>query len=224
MLQLYYVLDDADNPEAERWLRRAAQDGHTEAMLYLAGSLPLAAARGEGGAFDEAWSWLRHAVAAWDPRLVGMLDDPPRNTHRWDGVHTPATKAFVAAAELCEAVGRDAQTERLWRALDEYGYWNALLRLAKLLARNDRVAEARELMRARAETGDVVAALQFAEFLTEQVDLEQAEPWLRRAVAAGNSDAVSKLVDLLQRTGRREEADRIRRFGIAPGGEAAEPW
>jgi len=57
-------------------------------------------------------------------------------------------------------------------------------------------------------------------------DIDGVVTWLRRGIETGHSywTRYNRLPDLLQQSGHQAEAEQINKYGIQPGGTAAEPW
>lgn len=68
-----FAADGNGKIAAERWLRRAAEQGHPAAMLQLAGLLFEFAAR-DGGDMVEAATWFLKACLRGDPDAVNFYD------------------------------------------------------------------------------------------------------------------------------------------------------
>ncbi|MEU6790304.1 hypothetical protein ABZ907_01280 [Nonomuraea wenchangensis] len=93
--------------------------------------------------------------------------------------------------------------------------------LARLLERTGRCKESDACLQRAADGGDLDAA---CDLLLRDGRTREAERLLVHAVETGHWLAQNRLIALLRRTGRLPEAEHLAKFGIEPGGAAAEPW
>ncbi|GAB2521089.1 tetratricopeptide repeat protein [Nocardiopsis aegyptia] len=160
--------------EAESWYRRAAESGHTQAMLNLA--VLLEEEQEERGS---AALWYRRAEAeSWYRRAA-------ENGH---------TQAMVGLGALLEQRDEDDEAAVWYRRAAEKGDAGAMLSFASLLKQRGDDEHAEAWYRRAAEEGDADAMNTLAALLEEREETEEAAVWRHRAEEASRS-VLSRLVD-----------------------------
>ncbi|MEE2042532.1 tetratricopeptide repeat protein [Nocardiopsis tropica] len=139
----------ADDSQAERWYRRAAEAGDASAMRQLGRLVEKA------GRFQEAERWYRRSLNAGDTtalsrlgRLARRVGDV-RKAEEWfrQGVEAGDTTALGSLGWLAKDAGRLEEAERWYRQAAEAGHTTAGKSLGDLLERVGRFQEAEQWRR-----------------------------------------------------------------------------
>jgi TPR repeat protein len=99
-------------------------------------------------------------------------------------------------------------------AAAEYGKPSAMLRLARLLIRED-PARAEQLCRRAAELGDIQAAHNVGRLLAEKGELHESCQWFRRAVELGSDRSMIDLGLIIRASDPQEATDLFRKAADA---------
>ena len=191
--------DVHDDPEHERWLRRAADAGDAESMADLGKHLGQA-----GGPSDEAAEWCRRALAGGHWPALYVLDHllpaqgPALEERRMQWL-LAAEAGWLPALEWMVTRGASNDEERAhWAALAaEAGSALAFVTLGRLaLARGDRDAALRWLTRG-ADEDDRDAMHHLGVLHAEAGDEAEARRWFLDAATAEHRDSADRLVQLL---------------------------
>jgi TPR repeat protein len=237
-----------DHTRAESWLTRAADAGHSLAIVAMDRLL-----RGLDRAAD-ADAQLR-ARAEHIPYAMFFLalnhpDRAERKTLMERAAAAGETAAMKALADEGHASRQSDQAEAwLERAIQAGDTW-ALRTILKWhedeIERGERIeyfleraatCRADELwelaerfdeaglaervdahFRRAAEQGDTLAQVAYAQRLWRTERQDEAESWWRRALENGAGFAIDGLEEALKEVKRSKEAKALRRFGIEPGG------
>jgi Tfp pilus assembly protein PilF len=170
-----------DDAKAERWWRKAAADGQTDAMNNLGNLLY------QQGKEAEAEQWLRKAAAAGEPNAMhdlGLLLSR-------QGQAAEAEQWLRKAAEAEQWLRKAAEAEQSLRKAAMTGDANAMHDLGMLLSRQGQEAEAEQWLRKAAKTeqslrkaamtGDANAMHDLGMLLSRQGKKAEGEQWLYKA-------------------------------------------
>jgi uncharacterized protein len=168
--------DRDEDEEAASWLVKAADAGHTPAVLQLADEL---LASGQPGPAAE--------------RLRPLTEANPE-------------AAFLLGVALLAAPGdHHAEAEQWWRRAEQEADANTAFDFAGYLAeRGGEAAHVEFWCRKAAEAGHPRAALNLGAMLANEGQVEEAEAWLATAVARGLDDAVEPLAQVREFLPRQE--------------------
>ncbi len=189
--------------------------------------------RARAGDLDTAAEYFRlasdrgHALAAYALASLhkdrGQLADAETHYRRALACDLPPDERQLVAD--CETslgfiraqAGDDVEAERLYRAADARGNFEATFNLGNLLSRTGRILEAEDAWRRAAAADQPDAAYNLAELVAERGDLQEAERLLRQALAAGITDALNNLAQVRLRRGDPAEAETLLRQAVAAG-------
>ncbi|MGW5049775.1 tetratricopeptide repeat protein [Actinokineospora sp. NPDC004072] len=177
--------------EAERFFRRAAAAGETDAMYNL-GVLFV-----ETGRVEEAERFFRRAAAAGE------------------------TDAMYNLGVLLQRSGRMEESEQIYRQAVDAGHTGAAFNLGVLLAESGHGEEAEGFYRLAADAGHAKAANNLGVLLQPLGRMEESERFYRQAANAGHASAANNLGALLQRSGRMEESEQVYRQAVDAGHASA---
>ncbi|MET9848589.1 tetratricopeptide repeat protein [Streptomyces ossamyceticus] len=167
--------DRDEDEEAAAWLVKAADAGHTQAVLELA---------------DEFLTSGRPGPAA--ERLRPLAEENPE-------------AAFLLGVALLAASGDHAEAERWWRRAEQEADADTVFDFAGYLAeRGGEAAHVEFWCRKAAEAGHPRAALNLGAMLANRGLPEEAEAWLATAVARGLDDAAEPLAQVREFLTRQE--------------------
>jgi TPR repeat protein len=182
------VLQEQGRPEAEGWLRRAANERNPHALDALGRLLA------EQGKQDEAMDLFRRAADAGS--AVGAAD---------------------LAAQL-ELRGDVEGALTAYRRAAHRGASSAARRLSKLLLQRGEEDEGISWVRRAAVAGDLDAANELGELLRSRGDTIQARAWLEHAAHRGYAPAAYHLGTLLAELGQDDQAEQRLLQAAADGG------
>ncbi|MFG6414510.1 tetratricopeptide repeat protein [Roseateles sp. DC23W] len=165
--QLGRLLRWGQPKEALAWLRKAAAQGHEEALLYLC-DLLLSGSAGEKDP-QEALGWLRQAAQRGSANAQVALGDALSQGAPGDGSEREGAAWYRRAAEQGNAFAQQK--------------WGLALRLGTGVGKDE--PQAFEWLLKSAEAGDVLAQLEVADMLQKgegtAMDEVVAVRWLQRA-------------------------------------------
>ncbi|PIM68481.1 hypothetical protein CTU88_30725 [Streptomyces sp. JV178] len=169
------LFSDRDEDEAASWLVKAADAGHTQAVLELA---------------DEFLASGRPGLA--EERLRPLAEENPE-------------AAFLLGVALLAAPGDHAEAGRWWRRAEQEADADTAFDFAGYLAERGGEAEHVAFWcRRAAEAGHPRAALNLGAMLANEGQVEEAEAWLATAVARGLDDAAEPLAQVREFLTRQE--------------------
>jgi hypothetical protein len=160
------LLFTAGRPEAEPWLRQAAEAGHAAAAFELGRHLEFT------GRADEALPWFRRAATGGDVFGANTMGIRLRQQGRNDAA-LPWLEAAIEGGDAMAA-------HTMARILEDWG----------------RADEALRWERFSAELGDVRAAYDLGRMLHERGQEDDARYWVGRGAAGGDPDAAALLEQL----------------------------
>ncbi|MEU6802103.1 SEL1-like repeat protein [Streptomyces neyagawaensis] len=167
--------DRDEDEEAASWLVKAADAGHTQAVLELA---------------DEF-------LASGQPDLAAERLRPLAEENH--------EAAFLLGVALLAAPGDHAEAERWWqRAAQEADADTAFDFAGHLAERGGEAAHVEFWCRKSAEAGHPRGALNLGAMLANRGQVEEAEAWLATAVARGLDDAAEPLAQVREFLTRQE--------------------
>ena len=229
MLDLVQKLEEIDErAESLDWIRRIDEAGH----LHIVG--PLAKWLEEQGRSAEGEALLRRNSVAGDMTATSNLSRLLEREGRiadavsaWrvviESMALSSMSIFVARqiSGLLERSGEKSDAVTWLREAVDRGSPHAALVLVAM----DQIPDAEDLLRRAVALGNDYATPPLVELLERQNRAEEAEALLRVAVESSQMfDAWEILTNLIERTGRVDEARNLRRFGMEPGGQNADPW
>ncbi|MET0236422.1 MAG: hypothetical protein ABW224_17370 [Kibdelosporangium sp.] len=194
-----------DVDQVELW-QPIAEQGHTQAMRFVARELDRAGLTGQGEV------WRRRAAEAGNTvamrgvakRLAkrGEIDEAMTWWHR-----AADAGDLVACRELAGRLANTSpQDASLWWAKGaEGGDLPSMRTYAAYLASSGRSTEADSLWRRAAARGDIVAIQHLADIALREDGIAAAIELWRRPAEAGNLRAIRRYAKLLEQAGRREQ-------------------
>jgi TPR repeat protein len=187
--------DEGRPQEAIEWLRRAADEGHAQAVFDLGITLR------EQGRADEADECFRRAAEGGNVAAVytvGLrLKEHGQRKEAEEWLRRAAEEGDVAAMYNLGLVlrerGEDDRAELWLRLGAEGGDVAAMYNLGLLLRDRDDEEGAELWLRRGAQGGDVAAMRDLGLLLREDGPSEGSELWLRRAAKRGDTGAMNAL-------------------------------
>ena len=216
--------------EAITWLRSRADAGDAYALRLAAGMLR------EAGRAEEAITWLRSLADAGDTHALRLAAGMLREAGRADeaiifyqraaesDTDVGDAHALRLAAGMMREAGRAEEAITWLRSRADAGDTIAPRLAAGMLREAGRAEEAITWLRSLADAGDTSAPRLAAEMLQEAGQADEAIIFYQRAAEAGDAHALELAAGMMQKVGRSDEAARLRRYGIEPGGQTADPW
>ncbi|MFG2091593.1 tetratricopeptide repeat protein [Spirillospora sp. NPDC048824] len=215
------------------WLRTRVDSGDAEALgrlarvLHGAGRTHEAIQAYQDFRGDVGTAGLRHQAdllwrAGWIDQAISCYKAAAENGD---------TQALGRGAELLRDTGRAHEAIEWLRSRVAAGDGEVALRWSiDLMLQTDQAVETIHWLQSRVEEGDSDALIWTANLLRDTERVDEALAYYLRAAEAGvtppgsdDSGALALAAMLLNKTGRRDDAARIIRYGIEPGGEAAQP-
>lgn len=175
-----------NDPEAIKYYRRAAVQGHPGAQCNLAVALEA----GLGGAFDpdEAAQWYKSSA---------------------EGGHLTGMYNYACVLRSGIGIQQDAEGAQTWmQKAAEAEHPMAMFSWASICEKEGDLEGMRKWLILSAEAGDIEAQFRLGVAMVDGVVLEQDVPggieWLRKAAEQGHKDAQVRLAELLREAGGTE--------------------
>lgn len=211
MFNLGTILEErGEHAEAEHWLRKAADLGHTGAMTNLANLL----LKTDGDSRESRSLWRKAAKAGNSQAMLNLALDLRRRGKKDEGMRwlrRSAAAGHVEAMTILAAQlrGRDRtdEAEELFRKAADAGHLPAAVQLGELLEERGEFAEAERLWLVGAEADDPRATYCLGVLHDQRADRGAAESWYRKAAELGYAGAMNNLGALLFKKAKHAEAE-----------------